>query len=171
MSGSRVWRRPVSAGVNQSPFHSSLIFISGLESPPRTWTGAGHRGDEPLGFIFMKLLGETRHICNAQVVEVLPAWYHAYTCVCSCVCGCLRAMQENVQKVAWEFESCSESADQYHIVLGNKQWAYSFVNLLKHIINPGALFFPLHSHTSTTSSPHPHVSTHTVTHCGTWCQN
>lgn len=82
------------------------------------------------------------------------------------------AIQAQGQRVAEAFKSCSGLPDQYHIVLGNKHWAFSFVNLLKHIINPGALIlFPssLSTYTYTTSSSHLHVSTESVTHCSTLC--
>lgn len=66
-------------------------------------------------------------------------------------------MQAQRQRPAEAFKSCSGFADQYHIVLGNKHWAVSFVNLLKHIINPGALFFsvPLFPSQRTHTQPPP----------------
>lgn len=71
-----------------------------------------------------------------------------FACVCVRVHGCVcYAKAKGVAKV---LESCSELTDQYCIVLGNKHWLFSFVNLLKRIINPGAVCFSpssLHAHT------------------------
>lgn len=98
-----------------------------------------------------------------------------YACAYAYVSVCVQHKQRD-KGAAKAFELCSELTDQYRIVLGNKHWAFSFVNLLKHIINPGTLFLlsifsvSLSTRTHTPFSSHPHVSTETVTHSSTLCQ-
>lgn len=79
MSGSQVRCGPVSGGVNQSPF-PQLINI--YKWPVVTSLAPGPGPDtEETSFselIFMNLLGK-QDTCDAQVEEVLPVWYRAYT--------------------------------------------------------------------------------------------
>lgn len=69
---------------------------------------------------------------------------------------CVQRKQRD-KGVAKAFELCSDLTDQYRIVLGNKHWAFSFVNLLKHIINPGTLFFLSIFSVSLSTCTHTHT--------------
>jgi len=103
------------------------------------------------------------HVC---VCVCVCACMHVYVCLCVCVCACVCVCvwRQAGLRGSGALASCSEPSDQYHIVLGNKHWALSFVNLVEHIINPGALFsspsLPL---SLPPPLPSPHVSTEAAT--------
>ena len=115
-----------------------------------------------IALVFMKVQRNKKHMLRWSVYYYLYDIRNTLRCEdgharvsgCACVCIVFYASRKG-QREAKAFQSCSEFADQYGIVLGNKQWAFSFVNLLEQIINPGAFSSPSSLH-----SVHTHTRTH-----------
>lgn len=160
MSGSQVWCRPVCVGVNQSPFHRSLIFISGLESPPRHLDlGRTQRRQA-----FQVNIHETaaRHIYSLQVTEVLP--------VCTYIRMCPHAGKETKGSPGrWDYAHTYQINTKlsFETNIGPSHlWTCSSTALISAHFSP---LYRLATYTHITSSPNLHVSTAAVTHSSTLC--
>lgn len=103
-------------GVNQSTFHSSLIFIRGLESSPQHLDLEPDRGEDSLQVNIYETAGRSK-------THLQGSGGGSPVCQDVCFSFCVRSMQTKGQRVTWVFQSGPYLADQYRIVLGNKHQA------------------------------------------------